>query len=76
MNLLKPEYNIATITNSKQQPNVGKKFSKEWIAKLGRCEKHSEETREKLSSINKENACQLSFEKNGEVLKFGSWVEA
>lgn len=74
--LLKPEYNIATITNGKQQPNIGKKFSKEWIAKLGKCKKHSKETKIKLTSINKENACKIVFEKENIILNFNSWNEA
>lgn len=74
--LLNPEYNIATITNGKQQPNIGKKFSKEWIDKLGKCKGHSKEIRDKLTNINKENACKIIFEKETVFLKFNSWKDA
>lgn len=74
--LLKPEYNTAGILKQKLQPNLGKKFNQEWIDKLGRCEKHSIETLEKLTKLNKENACRLTFSKEGSVLTFDSWVDA
>lgn len=43
--LLKPEYNTATMNNGKLQPNIRKKFSQEWIDKLGKCTGHSDETK-------------------------------
>lgn len=74
--LLNPEYNTASMSNGKLQPNLGKKFSQEWINKLGTCEKHSEETKKKLIKLNKENACKIQFKKENKILNFNSWREA
>jgi len=74
--LLKPEYNIAFITNGKHQPNLGKKFSKKWIDKLGRCNGHSKDTRKLLTKLNKAGGCDLLFEKDDQTLSFTSWVDA
>ena len=76
LKLLKPEYNIATMNNGKLQPNIRKKFSKEWIDKLGKCTGHSDETKQKLNRLNKQGACKLVFHDKNQILKFESWKEA
>lgn len=76
VNLLDPEYNTAGMIEGELQPNLGKKFSQEWIDKLGKCQGHSEETKATLTKLNKEGATKVKFEKNNEVLFFNSWREA
>lgn len=76
--LLVPDYNVMTIVNGKQRPNLGKKFNKDWIKKLPKCKQHSEETRNLLTKLNKSNACKLKFclKNSNETLYFNSWIEA
>lgn len=74
--LLNPEYNIATVIGGKNQPNIGKKFNKNWSNKLHKCVKHNETTYNLLNQLNKENACKIVFEKDNIILNFDSWKEA
>lgn len=78
LKLLNPDYNIMTIVDGKQRPNLGKKFDKEWIKKLPRCSKHSIKTRTLLTQLNKNNSCKLRFCSKDlkKILFFDSWVEA
>lgn len=74
--LLKADYNIADVTNGKSQPNIKKKFDKNWISKLGKCKGHSKETRQKLTELNKQGSCKIIMKKDEIVLNFNSWAEA
>lgn len=75
--IFKPEFNISLYPTAKNgKPNLGKKFNNEWKSKLGKCLKHSEETLDKLTKINKEGACKLKFANKHSTLEFTSWVEA
>ena len=73
--LLNPEYNTAGMVSGKLQPNLGKKFNKEWIEKITNSTPHSEKVKKHLTKINKQNACKVIFEKENEKLVFSSWVE-
>lgn len=73
--LFKPEYNTSVIFNGIGKPNLGKKFSKEWSKKLKKIDKHSKETYETISKLNKENSCLIKAVKNDEEITFKSWKE-
>ena len=73
---LNPEYNTATMNFEKLQPNIGKKFDTEWKSKLGKSTKHNPEVKQKLTRINKQNACKIRFTKEGEIIEFNSWIQA
>lgn len=74
--LLNPEYNTSSMIDGKLQPNLGKKFDKNWIKKITSSSKHSKSTRKHLSKLNKQNACKVKFQKEDTVLTFNSWREA
>lgn len=76
--LLKPEYNATIMAGGILKPNLGKKLSKEWIANLPKCEKHSQDTLIKLNKANKCGSVDVWFrnDKLDETILFDGWSAA